>query len=194
MVYEQIGENVYVWRLENHEIVNIFSILKELYLTCFENKPQILTIDEINKLKQLDEIQNTSFIPHFTIVKSEDNPMPHITFKIQRVKIHWGWGMTKDSTANCQLWITKNPDNCELNISKIDYYAEKIFRILGSMIPYDAYRQIYNYTINNREYLPKLVFELNNISFMRNILGNMSLLEIEEKDIEYTKTWIKNYA
>ena len=194
MVYEQIGKNVYVWRLENHEIINVFSILKNLYCTCFENNPKNLTIDEMHKLKEFDEKQNTSFIPHFTIVKSEDNLMPHITFKIQRVKIHWGWGMTKEQAADCQLWISKNPDNFKLNLSKIDYYSEKIFRILGSILPKDAYEKIYYYTNINRSLFPKLVFELNNITFMREIIGNYTLPQINEIDTEFVSIWIEIYS
>ena len=115
---------------------------------------------ELLKLESIDNTQNTSFIPHFTIVKNNHNPMPHITLKIKRVKMHWGWDITRQNYADCQLWISKNPDNLKLNTDKINFYCEKLFRLLGTMLPENVYNDIHKFTIENYLSIPKLVFEL----------------------------------
>jgi hypothetical protein len=100
MVYLQVGENVLVWRLEKYELCIVFDLLKDLYLFCFDDMPLRLTMEELLILETKDTLENTSFIPHFTIVKNDNNPMPHITLKIKRVKIHWGWGVTRENYAD----------------------------------------------------------------------------------------------
>ena len=72
--------------------------------------------------------------------------------------------------------------------------CEKIFRILGSILPIDAYKKIYDYTNINKSLFPKLVFELNNITFMREIIGNYSLPQVNEIDTEFVSTWIEIYS
>jgi hypothetical protein len=62
------------------------------------------------------------------------------------------------------------------------------------MLPENVYNDIHKFTIENYQTIPKLVFELNNISYMREILGKHSKPFIKESDTDFFSTWVNIYA
>lgn len=192
-----------VWRLDASELKFISPYLKKIYqnFSLDYTKNKSLTDEDINEFYNLDKSMNTSFIPHFTIVKEtyerDELPMPHITLKVGRVKIHWGWGVEpgKGKYANFKLWISKNPENIQIDVKSIDFYCEKIFRILGCIIPSDGYSLLYQCAkmyVNN---LQTLVFEFNNIRLMKiGMLHEIVYDELPENDILLLEKWICRYV
>ena len=192
-----------VWRLDTSELKFISPFLRKIYqnfsIDYTQNKT--LTDDDILNFYELDKKNNTSFIPHFTIVKETSDrtefPMPHITMKVGRVKIHWGWGVEpgEGNYANFKLWISKNPDNVQIDFKSLNFYCEKIFRVLGCIIPSDGYTLLYQCAKLYIDTLQTLVFELNNIRLMKISMFHEIVYEkLPEKDSLLLEQWIDTYV